>query len=163
MVTGSAVLSLTVCEREAWLIAHQIEPDQSNPYLEVGRFIHQESYPKRGIREVSLPGMKIDMIFQQGKVTIVGEIKKSSKFLEGARMQLLYYLYELEKRGVKASGKIMIPRERKQVEVRLGETEKEELERFLEKAERILSLPKVPERKKTGFCRKCGYELFCWS
>ncbi|MFN4190993.1 MAG: Dna2/Cas4 domain-containing protein [Pseudothermotoga sp.] len=97
MVSGSVLLSYTVCDREAWLIAHNIEPDQNNPFIEIGRLIHTESYKNHQIREISLPGMKIDMIYEQGQVVIVGEIKKSSKFLRGARLQLLYYLSEIKK------------------------------------------------------------------
>ncbi|MCX7813830.1 MAG: CRISPR-associated protein Cas4 [Pseudothermotoga sp.] len=163
MLSGSVLLSLTVCEREAWLIAHQIEPDQNNPFIEIGRLIHEESYKQKGIREVSLPGMKIDLIFEQDELLIVGEIKKSSKFLKGARIQLIYYLSELEKRGIRATGKILIPRERKQIQVILDNEAKFELERFVEIAEKVLQLQMPPRKNRTGFCRSCGYELMCWS
>lgn len=163
LISGSVLLSITVCEREAWFIAHQIEPDQSNPFIEIGRLIHEESYRDKGIHEISLPGLKIDLIFEQGELLIVGEIKKSSKFLKGARMQLLYYLSELEKKGVNATGKILIPREKKHVNVVLDEQSKVELERFILKAEEIVQARVPPKKIKTSFCRSCGYELMCWS
>ncbi len=163
MITGTVLLSSTVCEREAWLIAHQIEPDQSNPFIEIGRLIHTESYRTNQIREISLPGMKMDMIYEQGQIVIVGEIKKSSRFLKGARIQLLYYLDEMQKRGVNATGKILIPKEKKQITVTLDEQSKEQLHEAIKAAEKIVCLPKPPEKKRSTFCSKCGYEEFCWS
>lgn len=163
MVTGSVLLSSTVCDREAWLMAHQIEPDQFNPFIEIGRLIHTESYKSNQIREITLPGMKIDMIYEQGQVVVVGEIKKSSKFLKGARLQLLYYLNEIKKRQVQATGKILIPKEKKQITVVLDEQSIDELNQAIKNAEKIISLSKPPQRKKSSFCSKCGYEEFCWS
>ncbi|WP_231845448.1 CRISPR-associated protein Cas4 [Pseudothermotoga hypogea] len=152
-----------MCEREAWLIAHQIEPDQYNPFIEIGRLIHTESYKNNRIREISLPGIKIDMIYEQGEMVVVGEIKKSSKFLKGARVQLLYYLSEIKKRGVQAVGKILIPKEKKQITVVLDEQSSTELNEAIKKAEEIISLPKPPQRRRSSFCSKCGYQEFCWS
>ncbi|KUK23930.1 MAG: CRISPR-associated protein Cas4 [Thermotoga sp. 50_1627] len=162
-ITGTVLLSSTVCEREAWLIAHQIEPDQYNPFIEIGRLIHTESYKNNRIREISLPGIKIDMIYEQGEMVVVGEIKKSSKFLKGARVQLLYYLSEIKKRGVQAVGKILIPKEKKQITVVLDEQSSTELNEAIKKAEEIISLPKPPQRRRSSFCSKCGYQEFCWS
>ncbi|AJC73785.1 CRISPR-associated protein Cas4 [Pseudothermotoga hypogea DSM 11164 = NBRC 106472] len=162
-MTGTVLLSSTVCEREAWLIAHQIEPDQYNPFIEIGRLIHTESYKNNRIREISLPGIKIDMIYEQGEMVVVGEIKKSSKFLKGARVQLLYYLSEIKKRGVQAVGKILIPKEKKQITVVLDEQSSTELNEAIKKAEEIISLPKPPQRRRSSFCSKCGYQEFCWS
>ncbi|WP_286980740.1 CRISPR-associated protein Cas4 [Pseudothermotoga sp.] len=163
MITGTVLLSFTVCEREAWLIAHQIEPEQSNPFIEIGRLIHTESYRKNQIREIALPGIKIDMIYSQGQVTVVGEIKKSSKFLKGARLQLLYYLSELKKRGVHAAGKIMIPKEKKQIDINLDDQGIKDLNQAIENVEKLVSLPKIPQKIRNAFCTKCGYEQFCWS
>ncbi len=162
-ITGTVLLSSTVCEREAWLIAHQIEPDQYNPFIEIGRLIHTESYKNNRIREISLPGIKIDMIYEQGEMVVVGEIKKSSRFLKGARVQLLYYLSEIKKRGVQAVGKILIPKEKKQITVVLDEQSSTELNEAIKKAEEIISLPKPPQRRRSSFCSKCGYQEFCWS
>ncbi|KAF2957809.1 CRISPR-associated protein Cas4 [Thermotoga sp. Ku-13t] len=163
MVTGTTLLSMTVCEREAWLIAHAIGPDQDNPFIEIGRLLHQESYREKTIREVNLPGIRIDLIYDEKGVLVVGEIKKSSKFLKGARIQLLHYLNELEKRGVRATGKILIPKEKKQLPVVLDDESREELRRFIELTERTIRLPKPPEKRRNSFCGKCGYELLCWS
>lgn len=163
MVSGSILLSYTVCDREAWLMAHNIEPDQNNPFIEIGRLIHTESYKNHQIREISLPGIKIDMIYEQGQVVVVGEIKKSSKFLKGARLQLLYYLSEIKKRHVDAVGKILIPKEKKQIDIILDEQSANELKEAIKNVEKIIVLPKPPQRKRTGFCSKCGYEEFCWS
>ncbi|AEH51737.1 CRISPR-associated protein Cas4 [Pseudothermotoga thermarum] len=163
MVTGSSLLSYTVCKRQAWLMQRNVEPDQANEYLVIGRLIHSESYKDKAIREITLPGMKIDLVWESGGLTIVGEIKKSSRYLKGAKLQLLFYLSELRKRGIKAVGKILIPKEKKQINVELTEENLKELYTAIEELEELSKIEKIPPKKRTSFCTKCGFEEFCWS
>ena len=44
-VTGSGVVYY-ICERQVWLLAHQIAPDQEHDDLTLGRFIHEHSYKR---------------------------------------------------------------------------------------------------------------------
>jgi len=72
-------------------------------------------------------------------------------------IQVLYYLYFLKKRGLKAKAVLGYPviRERKFLE--LTKEAEEEIEQALAKIEGINSqtLPPLPERKK--YCPKCSY------
>ena len=52
---------------------------------------------------------------------ILSEVKKSSKFLPAAKLQLAYYLWVLEQEGVEAIGEVLVPDERKREEVGLVE------------------------------------------
>ncbi len=48
------------------------------------------------------------------------KLKKSSKFEEASKIQLLYYLRELEKAGINAKGGVLLyPEERKRIDVEL--------------------------------------------
>ncbi|AAD36861.1 CRISPR-associated protein Cas4 [Thermotoga maritima MSB8] len=158
MISGSVVLSYINCKREAWLMAHGVLPDQGNMHIEIGRFIHEDYSDS-----VMLPGMKIDTMFEREGVRVVGEVKKSSASKRGAEYQLLYYLYRLEEKGVKARGEIIVPKENKRIPVELTEENREKIKKVLEEVSSLLEEETPPPPKRKGICRKCGYELFCFS
>lgn len=78
MITGSLIESFLICERQAWLMAHQVTPDQDHPYLEIGRLIDEESFTEEK-KKISLENMIIDLIKTENKTLIIGEIKKELK------------------------------------------------------------------------------------
>ena len=145
-------------------MAHEITPDEDDPYLELGRFLSQRAYPRSKRRELSLPGMKLDLIEDasgDGEV-IVAEIKKSSRFLNAAHLQLLFYLYRLEEHGVSARGELRIPRERKRFSIELDAEERKRLDRAMEDLRALVTKPLPPPAKRIPFCRRCAYREFCW-
>src|SRR5690554_2637589 len=97
-VTGTLIWYYFICKREVWLMAHSIEADQDNEFIDIGRFIQNNTY-QREKKEILLGNIKLDILKKEKGQVIVGEVKKSSRFKESARMQLSYYLYELEKKG----------------------------------------------------------------
>lgn len=114
IITGYSVLAYSVCPREAWFVLRRFTPDQDNPYIELGRFLHKNSYEGKGEKEIKLPGAVIDLIWNDNKCTIVGEIKKSSKSFKGAKIQLLYYLKLLKDMGIQTKGEILLPKEKRE-------------------------------------------------
>jgi CRISPR-associated exonuclease Cas4 len=158
-ITGTLVWYYFICKREVWLMSRGITPDEDFSFLEVGRAIH-EVYYERMLKEVSLEGMKLDLV-KYGEM-LVCEVKTSSKFLQAAKFQLLYYLYRLEKIGLKMCGEIRIPKERKRIKVYLNEEDKNLLLKALKEIKEIANLEKPPAPEKTPFCKKCAYKDFCW-
>jgi CRISPR-associated exonuclease Cas4 len=75
-------------------MSRNLNPDQQNPFIEIGRLISQESY-KRERKEIRLENIVIDILRKEGEEIVIGEVKKSSKFEKSARMQLAYYLWKL--------------------------------------------------------------------
>jgi CRISPR-associated exonuclease Cas4 len=157
-ITGTLVWYCFICKREVWLMGHEITPDEDFPSLEIGRAIHEVFYDYMP-KEIALEGMKIDLI---GKRKIVYEVKASSKFIEAARFQLLYYLYRLREYGVDASGQISVPKERKKIEVALDEAGEKRLLGALAEIRNILAADVPPAPVKTPYCRRCAYKEFCW-
>ncbi len=160
-ITGTLVWYYYICHREVWLMAHEINPETENPFLELGRLIQKESYPREK-KEFKAPGMKIDLLQEQGKQLVVGEIKKSSRFVEAAKMQLVYYLWRLNQMGIEAKGELLIPRERKRIPVELTEELRRGLENALQEMQKILALQTPPPPVRIPFCRPCAYAEFCW-
>ena len=142
-------------------MAHELNPNQEDSFLEIGRLIHDDSY-KREKKEISVSNMKIDLIKKKDGELIVGEIKKSSHFELPARMQLAFYLYKLRKRGIDAKGELLIPKEKKKIRVELTPNIENELEKASQNIKEIINQEKPPQPAKIRFCRNCAYREFCW-
>lgn len=161
-VTGTMVWYYYVCKRQVWLMAHQLEPDSEDENLEYGRFLHQHAY-KREKKEISIGHARFDLFRQEGEKLVIGEVKKSSKHLASARMQLLYYLRELKRMGVEAVGEIRIPEEKRVVRVTLDAEAEKELDRAKRDILRIIYLDKPPKAERIPLCRPCAYRELCWA
>ncbi|MCS7180391.1 MAG: CRISPR-associated protein Cas4 [bacterium] len=143
-------------------MAHEITPFQDDPFLEIGRILHSESY-KREKKEIEIEGMKFDIIRSKDENVVVAEIKKSSKFLESATMQLCFYLYNLKRIGIDAKGEILIPKEKKRFEIILDDEKIDKIKKAMSEIKEIIKKEKPPEIKKIKFCKNCAYKEFCFS
>ncbi len=161
-VTGTLVWYYAICPREAWLMAHEIEPERDFDLLAEGR-LNQEAHYKRATKELALPGMRLDQVRREGDRLIVSEVKKSSRFLPATRLQLGYYLWRLAEEGMEASGEILVPEERKREVLELTPELRAEVEALVAKIEALVREPAPPPAKKIPFCKKCAYAEFCWS
>lgn len=161
-ITGTLVWYYAICPREAWLMAHEMEPEKDFGLLAEGR-LNQEAHYKRATKELSLPGMRLDQVRREGGKLIVSEVKKSSRFLPATRLQLGYYLWRLSEEGMEASGEILVPAERKREIVELTRELKEDVESTVATIEALVQETRPPPAKKIPFCKRCAYAEFCWS
>jgi len=161
IANGTLIWYYYICKREVWFISHGIEPNQESDLISIGRLIHENSYRKLR-KELLIDGkIKVDILKNK---KIVGEVKKSSKYLKSAKMQLAFYLYYLkEVKGIKAKGELLIPEEKKAILVELNSEIEAEIKKAVVEIERISQLPKPPSVTKTHFCRNCAYRELCWS
>ncbi len=143
-------------------MAHNVVPDQDDSNIDLGRFIHENSY-SREKKELSLGNVKLDIVSNKNGQLVIGEVKKSSKYQESAKMQLAYYLLELKRNGLKAVGVLMFPKEKKRIEIILDEKMQEELEEVERDILRICYEPYPRPPEKIKYCKNCGYSEFCWS
>jgi len=162
-VTGTLIWYYFVCTREVWLMTNQVNPDEDDANMDLGRFIHETSYLRQSQKEIIIGHVKLDILrFDQG-VPVIGEVKKSSKHLRSARMQLGYYMLELKRRGLQAKGELRVPKEKKVEEVQLSS----QLESDLLEAEdsiRQLAVTMVPPPAvKISLCKSCAYQELCWA
>ncbi len=142
-------------------MGHQIVPDQDNNDIILGRFIQDYSY-SREKKELMVGTSKMDVFHISDGKLVVGEVKKSSRYKESARMQLAFYLMELKKRGVDAKGELRFPQEKYKESIVLNNEIEEKLQKTIKDILRILYLPAPPEPVKNIFCGKCAYNEFCW-
>ncbi|MGI6611778.1 MAG: CRISPR-associated protein Cas4 [Limnochordia bacterium] len=161
-VTGTLIRYYYVCTREVWFTAHQLEPDSKDDNLEYGRFLHQHAY-QRHKKEISIGHAVFDILRTEGNEVVVLEVKKSSKHLVSARMQLLYYLRELKHMGVQATGELRIPEEKRVIKVALDAEAEKELDRAEREILRLIYLEKPPQTEEIRYCRSCAYRELCWA
>lgn len=162
-VTGTLVWYYFVCRREVWLMTHQVNPDEDDPNMDLGRFIHETSYPRRNQKEILIGHVKLDIMRFEDGVPVVGEVKKSSKYLRSARMQLAFYLLELRRRGIDARGELLIPKEKKVIAVDLTEDLAKELGDTEHAIQSLAMADTPPPPEKIGLCVSCAYQELCWS
>ncbi|KAF5412825.1 MAG: hypothetical protein C5S38_07815 [Candidatus Methanophagaceae archaeon] len=161
-ITGNLINAYYVCKRKLWLYAHEIGPDRSHQLLEIGRLYDQSTY-KRDKKQISMSGMKIDLLKKRDGELLVGEVKKTSKFEAAAKMQLAYYLYRLKEEGIELDGELLVPKEKKRERITLDDALTQELEIAIAEIETIILGDKPPVAEKTKYCGKCAYSDFCWS
>ena len=161
-ITGTLVWYYYICHREVWLMSRQINSFQDNDFFEIGRLIHDESY-RREKKEIIFENTKFDMVKGGGEDLVVAEIKKSSHFQHATTMQLAYYLYKLHQKGIRATGEIRVPKERKVETVILTPELMEKLKEALNHIQSIIGLDKPAPLKRIKYCKNCTYNEFCWS
>jgi len=158
-ITGVMISYYFICQTKLWLFAHNITMEHENENVRIGKEIHKSSYNREN-KEIELPGIKLDFL-KRGKKLEVHEVKKSKKMKDADRYQVLYYLYELHKRGVEAIGVLNYPLIREILKIEPSEEDFIEMEGILRDIKRIVSGPYIPPVYKK-ICRKCAYFEFCF-
>lgn len=162
--TGTHISYLHLCHRKLWLFAHGIRMEQGSELVAEGKLIDEHSYPQRADRwqALEIEGIKID--HYDARQGIVREVKKSSKREDAHRAQLKYYLFVLERNGVKAShGLLEYPRLRQTEQVRLSATDRRDIPLWEAEVQRIIALENCPALVKKRICKKCAYFEFCYA
>jgi len=142
-------------------MAHQLDPYHDNPFLELGRFLQEQSYIREK-KSLRLENIEIDLIKRRDGDVVVGEIKKSSRFQKSATMQLAFYLQLLEEYGLHLRGELLFPKEKKRIAVELTDNIKSELRYASEEIKKICSTETPPAERWIPYCKNCAYREFCW-
>ncbi len=161
-VNGTLVWYLNICKREVWLMSHYIVPDQQNENIDLGRFLHEQTY-KRNDKEIAFGNIRFDVLLETKDKLVIGETKKTSSFSDASRWQLMYYLYILKQTGIHASGVLLYPKEKKREEVELTEEAEKQLKDMIQEVVEIRDQSAPPKPVLCKYCKKCGYEEYCWS
>ncbi len=161
-IGGTWIWYYAICHREVWLMAHAITPDEDDENLEYGRFLHERAFSRDG-DEVSVGTNKMDRVVDDNGNLIVVEIKKSSRSIESARLQLANYLVDLEERGVPAQGELRFPEEHRRETVILDDRWRHRIRETREAIAALVETQVPPPPRRISWCRRCAYRDFCWS
>ena len=162
-----------VCHRELWLHAQGIRMEHTSEVVYEGKLIGETTYGERADSNTQLSlewplgggwsaTAKID--FYDSRRRTVHETKKSGRMEAAHVAQVKFYLWLLQKNGVKgATGIIEYPRQRQRLRVSLEPGEEQEIERWIAEVRHIISAPDCPGVIDKPLCKRCSYFEFCYS
>ncbi len=143
-------------------MGHAIEPYREHELLALGRLLQETAYPRQR-KELSLPGMKVDLITpRDGDALLIGEVKRSPRMQHAQRLQLGYYLLRLREAGVTARGELRYPEQRVVEPVELTPELEAAVRAAVREVEGLLGEPVPPAARRIPACANCAYYEFCW-
>lgn len=159
-ITGVMVYYYFVCRRKLWYFCHDINMENENEYVMIGRILDETSY-KRDDKHVNIDNViNIDFIREHKEIH---EIKKSKAIEEAGIWQTKYYLYYLKQRGVtQLKAKIDYPLLRKNIVVELSAEDEEKMRGVLDDIILVKKRETVPQLEKKKICKKCAYYDLCF-
>ena len=159
-ITGVMVYYYKVCQRKLWYFYHEIQMEQDNENVKIGKAIDENTY-KRDEKHINIENIiNIDFIKSTG---VLHEIKKSKKIEEASLFQVKYYLYFLEQKGVEdIHAKIDYPILKKTLDINLTKEDIIEIEEGLNEIKRIVQLQYPPALHKKSICKSCAYCDLCF-
>lgn len=159
-ITGVMVYYYFVCRRKLWYFCHDINMENENENVMIGRILDETSY-ERDDKHVNTDNViNIDFIREHKEIH---EIKKSKAIEEAGIWQTKYYLYYLKQRGVtQLKAKIDYPLLRKNIVVELSAEDEEKMRGVLDDIILVKKRETVPQLEKKKICKKCAYYDLCF-
>lgn len=160
MIGGLHVQYYFVCHTKLWLYGKNLGFEEESERVLDGKLLHEKAYPRANKKELFVSDdFKIDVLDGE----YIREVKLSSKMTKADKYQLLYYLYQLKKRGLVRKGLVSYTKEKKTEEIVLTEEYEKELEKIEADIKKILDVPTPPKLVKKKYCRSCAYYDFCYT
>ncbi|EGL83973.1 CRISPR-associated protein Cas4 [Caldalkalibacillus thermarum TA2.A1] len=159
-IGGVHIHYYALCKRKLWLYDKGITLENEHDRVLEGKVVHDKSYPYLEQKEILIDNaFKIDAIDGE----YVREVKISSKMTEADRLQMLFYLYQLDLRGIRKKGLISYTKERRTEEIELTEQNKKRVRQVIAEVMKVLDMPAPPAVKRVSYCTKCAYYGFCYA
>jgi CRISPR-associated exonuclease Cas4 len=159
-VTGVMMQYYEVCKRELWFESRNVEIDRDNPSVVRGTQVDETAYEDKR-RNFSIDGRIAPDLLEDGRVV---EVKPSSSLVEPARLQLLYYLWYLDRVvGVEKEGVLAHPREKRRETVELTDESAAQVEAAVRGIYDVVTADSPPPAEEKPYCESCAYYDFCWS
>lgn len=133
--------------------------EEGHERVQAGKLLHERSYKNANEKELAIDNIKIDAI----EGDYVREVKVTSKMTKSDRWQLLFYLYELKKRGLNKKGLISYTKEKKTEEVVLRDQDEKQLDKIISDIDKIVNQSNPPSVIQVPYCKKCAYYDFCYA
>ena len=159
-ITGLMVYYYEVCKRKLWYFVNEIQLEKNNSNVILGKLLEENTYT-RDEKKINIDGI-INIDFIRSK-KILHEIKKSNSIEPASLLQVQYYLYYLEKKGlIGLKGILDYPLLKQTVEVNLTDKDRENLDNIIIGIKEILRKKSPPALEKNGICKKCAYFDLCF-
>jgi len=160
MINGTIINYYFHCKTQCWLFANRLNMEYNSPKVKIGKALHK--IHKKRVKEVRFNRFSVDKITKE----YVVEIKKSDSHLESGKWQLLFYLYQLKKKGVNKKGRLEVfeknRQKKKRFELILDREKEKRIERIISDIKELLSKEYPPEPIFKKKCLKCSYYDYCF-
>ncbi|MEG2246849.1 MAG: CRISPR-associated protein Cas4 [Peptostreptococcaceae bacterium] len=159
-ITGVMVYYYEVCKRKLWYFYHEIQMEDGNENVQIGKVLDEETY-KRDKKHINIDNIiNIDFIRSKG---VLHEVKKSKKIEEASILQVKYYLYFLQKRGVtNIKAKIDYPLLKQSIDIQLEKEDIKNLAEIINNINDIVKEGTPPALDKKRICKSCAYYDLCF-
>ncbi len=160
LITGTLINYYTTCKREAWLYSRRIHADQWDENILMGKALSE--IKEEQLQNFPFSHLKFDKIGKQRGHYLITEYKKSMKNPDAAKMQLLFYMYQL-KTSLKLkeiNGKVISGK--KVIYVEGNEENLKKIDELIAEISEFLNTPKAPPFEENRFCKNCGYRDYCY-
>lgn len=159
-ITGVMIYYYQICKRKLWYFTNEIQMEHGNEAVNIGKTIDEETY-KRDDKHINIDNI-INIDFIRSK-KVLHEVKKSKKIEEASILQVKYYLYFLEKKGVNGiNAKIDYPLLKQSVDVTLDNEDREKIQHILNEIRLIVQDKTPPTLERKGICKACAYYDLCF-
>lgn len=163
-ITGVLINYYFCCKRRLWFFGNKITMENTSDLVLIGKLIEKFYKENRNLEKNIIIDETIspDYLIKNKENIIVLEIKKSSKLKNAAILQLKYYLWYLEQKGLRVKGKLIIPEENYEEIIELREEDKIKIKEIIEEIKEIIKKDKPPKVQRMKRCKYCSYKLLCW-
>lgn len=159
-VHGLLFQHVALCPTRVWLHHRRIDCAHLNRFMRMGLWLERTSYEGHWEQTGGL-GIRPDQV--EWNAHIVSEVKSSRGPTRAAKLQLLFYVAQLEvATGERWTGLLRFPRTRRVQRVELDSRWEDELEEALRQIEAIVRAAIPPPKQARPICVGCSYRMLCW-
>lgn len=160
-INGTIINYYFHCKRQCYLFANRINLEDNSEDVRIGRIIHEIRAEDGTNTEIKYDNMAMDKITDK----YVIELKKSDSDVEAAKMQLLFYLQNLQNKGISKEGKLIFYEKNNNEKIEKIILNKENINKLNEcenQIEKLLQEKLPPKIVKQKGCQKCAYYEYCF-
>ena len=162
-ITGTIINYYFHCKRQCYLFANRVNLEDNSENVRIGKILHEIRAKDNKDTEIKYENIVLDKV----SAKYIEEYKKGDADTEAARMQLIFYLKQLEEKGIIKEGKLIYDeknkKDGKKTEiVKLDESNINKLNKCLEDIEKLINQDKVPDVEKNKKCKRCAYYDYCY-
>lgn len=160
-ITGTIINYYFHCKRQCYLFANRLNMEDNSEDVRIGRVLHEIKAKDEKNTEIKFENMVLDKMTEKN----IEEFKKSDADINAARMQLLFYLKNLEDKGVQKEGKMVCQEKNKKEKIEkviLNDETRKELEICINEINELVNQSEVPKLEKRKTCSRCAYYEYCY-
>lgn len=159
-LTGIHIYYYAVCKRKLWYFANAIRMEHVDENVVLGKLLDQTSYQNVSKKIMIDETVHIDFIRDW---KILHEVKKSKAMEEASILQLKYYIYYLQNKGIAIEKGILdYPKLRERKEIFLTKQDRDHFTEICKEIVAILQRDKAPIMQEKCICKKCAYYEYCF-